>query len=110
MSRIREDANYDPRTDTYTYNKVQDITEHLESNLEEQVNGINGWTEERTMRKIGSITPMAFYKWYLKNKIADLSNVDKQAELVKFLESNPQFRTVDKLKHDTANQGNIIIK
>lgn len=110
MTRIREDADYDPRTGVYTYGKVQDITDHLEANLEEQVSGLNGWTENRSMRKIGSITPIAFFQWYIKNRIADLSAVDRQAELVKFLNSNPQFRTVDKLKHDTANQGNIVIK
>ena len=110
MTRTYEDADYDPRKDTLTYSKAQVITDHVEANLEEQVSGLNGWTEGRTMRKIGSITPMAFYHWYVTNKIGDLSPVDRQAELVKFLQSNPQFRTVDALKHDTANQGHVIIK
>ena len=110
MTRTREDADYDPRTGVYTYGKVQDITEHLEANLEDQVSGLNGWTETRTMRKIGSITPIAFYKWYIRNKIADLPAVERQAELVKFLQSNPQFMTVDSMKHDTANQGHVVIK
>jgi hypothetical protein len=110
MGIIREDADYDYRKGVYTYGRIQDITDHLEDNLEQQVSGLNGWTEGRTMRKIGSITPIAFYKWYLQNKIADLPKVEQQAELVKFLQSNPQFRTVDKLKHDTVDQGHIIVK
>ena len=110
MSRTRWDADYNPRKDTFHYVQQQDVTEHIEGNLQDQVDGFNGWTPDRSMRKIGSIPPLAFFKWYHENNIANLSTVDKQAELVKFLQKCVEYRTVDKLKHDTANQGHIIIK
>jgi hypothetical protein len=83
---------------------TQDYVPTLRENAWLQVNGNNGWTKNRTMRRVAQIPTLALQ--LAKDAGWD---VDDQNELRRFIESNPQWMTVKQFKAPSAHS-NIIIK
>ena len=77
----------------------------VESNRTSQKEPGNGFTQSREMRKIGAIPPSVYTK-----HIAPLPVEEQAAAIYKLLNDNPGFRTVEKIKTDTPNDGHIIVK
>lgn len=83
---------------------TQDYVPTITENAWLQLNGNNGWTKERTMRKVAQVPVLALE--IAKDEGWDL---DDQNDLRRFLESHPEFLTVKALKTQGGN-ANIIIK
>lgn len=75
----------------------------LEQNYVEKMNLNNGWTEKRLFRKIASIPNVAHLKAF-----QDGYDLDDPKDLRRFLQANPDYMTVERLK--STNTHNIIIK
>ena len=82
---------------------TQDYVPTIQENAWHQMNGGNGWTKDRTMRKVAQVPALALQ--IAKDAGWDL---DDQNELRRWLADNPQFMTVQAFK--TSNNPNIIIK
>jgi len=83
---------------------TQDYVPTIEENRWHKMSGGNGWTKERTMRKIASIPTLALA--IAKDEGWDL---DDQNELRRFITDHPEFMTVQSLKTH-GGHSNIIIK
>ncbi len=75
----------------------------LEQNYVEKMNSNNGFSEKRMFRKIASIPIVAHIKAF-----QDGYNLDDNKDLHRFLADNPDYMTVEKIKHD--NTHNIIVR
>ena len=83
---------------------TQDYVPTITENAWLQLNGGNGWTKDRTMRKVAQIPTLALQ--IAKDEGWDL---DDQNELRRWLAMHPEFMTVKALKTQGGN-ANIIIK
>ncbi len=106
------DATFDANKGTWSYHEIYDFAPVINENLALQQDPRNGWTTERTARRIASIPLQVLLadKEYRAASQANASTADRQAALWKFIERHPEYRTVDKLKHDNANDGHVIIR
>jgi hypothetical protein len=82
---------------------TQDYVPTIEENRWQKMNGNNGWTKGRTMRRVASIPTLAMQ--IARDEGWDL---DDRHELRRFIDSHPEFMTVKGFK--TSNNPNIIIK
>jgi hypothetical protein len=82
------------------------IGDVIAANIVSQKDGTNGWSEDRSMRRVG------FIPWsvYASNDFNSLDKEEKQLFLRTFLENNPQYRTVERLKTSGPSDGHIIVK
>ncbi len=82
---------------------VQNNIPVLEENYVRKMNSNNGFTKERLFRKIASIPEVANLK-----AAQDGYNLDDVKDLYRFLNDNPEYMTVDKIK--TQRSANIIMR
>jgi hypothetical protein len=108
--RTNETTYIDPKRGDVIYEAVEDISEALNDNLASQADPDNGFTAGRTMRKVANIPVSVYHQWARSIGYYSMSQADKWIHMRKFLKDNPQYSSVDKLKHNTVNQGSIIIK
>ena len=96
------------------YQLIYDLAPQINANNERKADGSNGFTKERTMRHIASFEGpgacAAYHAWAKRVGYYQMDRHQKRMAMYKFLSDHPEFCVVDKLKHDTANQGNLIIK
>jgi hypothetical protein len=71
---------------------VQDDIPVVRANQIEKMNGTNGFSKNRLFRKVASIPVVAVVE--AERQGYDMSD---RADIKKFLERNPQYRTVNKL-------------
>jgi len=112
VQKIRENVFYDDRTGNIYYEATENITDVLQENLILQKDDSNGFTKDRTMRQICNIPNAVYHQFAKRTGYYGMDASDKKKELEKFLKEYRQYCTGKDglLKHDTANQGNIIIK
>lgn len=106
MSHINEVIHFDPKTGNWGYHVTYDHSWLIKENKEAQQVGDNGWTKDRSMRRIGKIP----YELYADPDFRTLTTPERELFLRWFLDKNPQFRTVDKVLHVGANDGHVIVK
>jgi hypothetical protein len=75
----------------------------LEENYVAKMNANNGFSKERLFRKIASIPDVANMQAY-----KDGYNLDNTKDLYRFLNDNPDYMTVERLR--TYRSPNIIMK
>jgi hypothetical protein len=110
VRKIRDDVYFDERTGNIYYSAVEDITDIVNDNLVAQQDEGNGFTPDRTMRQIASIPLSIMHKLAKETGYYSMNAEDKRRALDTFLAKEQQYMTVDKMKHNTAHQGNIIVK
>jgi hypothetical protein len=110
VNKIRENVFYDERTGNIYYDAAEDITDILNDNLVAQADPNNGWTPDRMFRQTGNIPKCVYHQWAKRTGHYQMDGEQKKKNMEKFLKEYQQYATVDRLKHDTANQGHIIIK
>lgn len=108
--RMAESAYFDEKRGNIYYEAVEEITDAVNSNFESQADPNNGFTAGRTMRKIADIPVSVFHPWARKTGYYMMDKLDKWRAMKVFLREHPEYSTVTKLKHDTANQGSIFVK
>ena len=98
------DIRTDAKGDEFTSRSLvtQDYVPYISENAWHKMNG-DGWTKDRTMRKVASIPTLSVA--LAKDQGYDL---DDQNELRRWLSDNPQFMTVKQWKG--KSHPNIIIK
>jgi hypothetical protein len=82
---------------------VQDNIPVLEDNYVQKMNANNGMSEKRLFRKIASIPITAVLQATQQGY-----NLDDRKDLNRYLESNPDYLSVDRI--DSHRSPNIIIK
>jgi hypothetical protein len=82
---------------------VQNNIPVLEENYVAKMNSNNGFSKDRLFRKIASIPEVANLK-----AAQDGYNLDDPKDLRRFLNDNPDYMTVDKIK--TERSPNIIMR
>lgn len=95
-----------PRTSREVWDHEQGLIVHQEQDVEPLLNenhadrtsGNNGYSQFRTLRRIGSI-PMIFIEKVMNERGINLldGSPDAQKELRKLLHEYPAFKTVDKI-------------
>lgn len=100
---IRTDAKQDEFEATTLV--TQDYVPTINENAWLQLNGNNGWTKGRTMRRVARIPVLAMQ--IAKDEGWDL---DDKHELRRWLDQNPQFLTVKSIRPNPGGHANIIIK
>ncbi len=75
----------------------------LEENYVKKMNSNNGFSGKRMFRQIASIPDVAHIKAY-----QDGYNLDDRKDLFRFLQDNPDYMTVERLK--SHKSPNIIVK
>jgi len=108
--RKMEYSYFDPKRGDIYYQAVEEITDVVNSNLEAQADPNNGFTADRTMRKIADIPVSVFNTWAKKTGYNCMDKLDRWRAMKMFLKENPEYSTVSALKHNTVSQGNIFIK
>ena len=112
MHIINEDAYYDEKTGNIFYSVTKNITAVLQFNLDSQEEGHNGWTKERCFRNIANIDIEHRNHW-MKERGIPFNQLDKEYRrkvLEMYLNANPEYMAVKKLKNNTVNQGHIFVK
>lgn len=84
--------DFDPKTGQFILRQITDIEPYLRLNWEERKAIGKGFSQKRTLRKIGSIPIEALLSLPPEKAQAIMSD---DRELKKFLRENPQFRTCD---------------
>jgi hypothetical protein len=107
---INESAYFDEKRGNIYYSAVEDISDAVNSNLESQADPNNGFTEDKTLRKIADIPVSVFHPWARKIGYYAMDKLDRWRSMKMFLREHPEYSTVTALKHNTANQGSIFIK
>jgi hypothetical protein len=112
VHKIRENVYYDDRTGNIYYEATENITDVLRENEMFQKDERNGFTEDRTMRQMCNVPNAVFHQFARRTGYYGMDGADKKKELEKFLKEYRQYCTGKDglMKHDTAHQGNIIIK
>lgn len=108
--RANESAYFDTKRGDIYYQAVEEITDVVNSNLESQADPNNGFTTDRSFRKIADIPVSVFHPWARKVGYYAMDKLDRWRSMKMFLKEHPEYSTVTALKHDTANQGNIFIR
>jgi len=108
--RRNESAYFDEKRGDIYYQAVEEITDVVNSNLESQNDPNNGFTTDRSLRKIADIPVSVFHPWANKTGYYHMDKVDRWRSMRLFLKEHPEYSTVTALKHDTANQGHIVVK
>ena len=94
----RRDTHYDQATGVHTVRVTHDVEHILENNLAHRNAGNNGFSKERTFRKIGSI-PMHLLNEAFNEGINPLDGSPEAEKWIKnYLRDNPKFMTVDAIK------------
>lgn len=112
----REELTFDQQTGKVGYNARLDYRDLVLDNEARQKDPANGFTANRTMRQIGSIpleVLLDYSRKFMREHgigIHQLEKADEQAILVAFLNDNPQYRTVERMKTTNANDGHIIVR
>ena len=68
-----EEFLYDHTNDTAIVRKSYDISDYLDANKAALTNGTNGWSQDRTMKKVASI-PLALAEKWLTEEGIDATN------------------------------------
>jgi hypothetical protein len=100
------DGFYNHDTGDVEITQREYIGDILQENLDKQKDGSNGWTEDRSMRLVGSIP----WSLYADHNFRSLNRDERTIFLRWFLEQHPECRTVDKFLHVGPSDGHIIIK
>ena len=100
------DGFYDPDTGDIGITQQEYIGDIIQENLDKQKDGSNGWTEDRSMRHVGSIP----WSLYVDNDFRSLPKEERTLFLRWFLDKHPECRTVDKMLHVGPADGHIIVK
>jgi hypothetical protein len=97
MNRWVEET-FDHSTGMFYIKRTEDVEPLIEEMALERSNGNNGWTKDRTMRKIGSI-PLLEVERVLREKGINLMANTKEAHkyVVEYLKDNKKFMSVDKI-------------
>ena len=101
------DADIDEAKNVLSVVQHQYIKDIVDANVMLHKDPDNGFTEERSFRRIGSIPINEWHKMGF-SKIED--RAERELKMRKYLQENPQYRTVGAIKHDNANDGHIIVK
>jgi len=106
MSHMNEVITFDPKTGKWSYAVTYDHSWLLKENKEAKKDAGNGWTKDRTMRKIGKIP----YELYVDPHFRALTTDERHLFLKWFLDKRPEFRTVEHIITPTPSPGHVIIK
>ena len=99
---VRRTYDYDSSTKLHRERATADVEHIVEDALVHKNAGNNGWSKERTFRKIGSI-PMHLLNEAFNQGINPLDgSEDAKKWVTRFLQDNPKFMTVDRLKTNKA--------
>lgn len=101
-----EEFSVDLKTGKWGYTVTHDHSDLIKKNIDAQNDGSNGFTKDRTLRRIGSI-PMELY---VDPDFQQLTTDERTVFLKWFLGKHPQFRTVDKMLHVNPAPGNVWIR
>ena len=110
IRQTTEFAYFDPKRGDIYYQAVEEITDVVNSNYESQADPNNGFTADRTMRKVADIPVSVYHLWAKKIGYYQMDKLDRWRAMKLFIKEHPEYSTVTALKHDTANQGSIFIK
>jgi hypothetical protein len=95
---VRKVYDYDVHTKMHHERTIMDVESIVDENTDVRNNGNNGFSKERNFRKIGSI-PMLLLNEAFKEGINPMDGSPEADKwLRKFLQANPKFMTVDRLK------------
>jgi hypothetical protein len=97
MARIRREK-FDHDTNTLYVQETEDVESVLEDNAEERNSGRNGFSVERSFRKIGSIPLIMLDDAFRKGINPFNGSPEGQKWIREFLQNNPKLMTVDRLK------------
>jgi hypothetical protein len=100
------DGFYDEDSGDLSITQQEHIGDILQENLAKQKDGNNGWTQDRSMRHVGSVP----WSLYIDNDFKSLSKPERTIFLKWFLEQHPECRTVDKMLHVGPADGHIFVK
>jgi len=111
------DIDVNDNRNVVTCKRVEDIAPLLNENALLKEDPRNGFTDNRSFRRVGSIPPTrvlrdvmpAMKKLELEYSGNDLVTA-RSKWYREYLNKHPEFRTVDKMVSHQANEGNIIIK
>lgn len=109
------EADYDERTGKLDIKMAEYIGDVLQENIIGQKDPANGFTMNRTMRKVASIPSTIFREWQMEfERIGGKRQTNWGNDWRKFrdrkLADHPEYRTVDKMLHVSPNAGNIVVK
>lgn len=94
LNPIGETSHYDSLTDTLTIKKSQDVEPFLNEMRREKNDNPDGFTDERTMRKIGSIPLSLAHKWLVEDGF-DCLDPNNAKEVRRRLNEFTKLRAVD---------------
>ena len=100
------DGFYNEKTGEIGITQQEYIGDVIQSNIEKQKDGTNGWTKDRNMRQVGSIP----YSILMDSEFRNLNPEERHLALKWLLEKHPEFRTVDKMLHVGPADGHILVK
>lgn len=109
------EAEYNERTGVLNLQMAEWIGDVLVDNLLDQKDPRNGFTQDRTMRRVASVPISVFREWQIEfERIGGKRQLHWQDDWRKFREKkladHPEYRTVDKMLHVTPHAGNILVK
>jgi hypothetical protein len=80
--------------DNFEITHGQDITPILRANYIMRKDALNGWTPDRSMKRIGSIPSLILYE-YLKKypELKEGDNIQQHRVLSKIFQDHPEFRS-----------------
>jgi hypothetical protein len=90
-----DDYHYDSLTDRLVIKRSEDVSAHLNMIQQQKNENSDGWTDRRTMRKIGSIPMSVAAKWLAEDGF-DCMDPNNAKEVKRRLNTNAKLRTVDK--------------
>jgi len=109
VEEVRKEHYYDSSSKMHHERTTHDVEHILEENADHRSHGNNGFSKERTFRKIGSI-PMLLLNEAFKEGINPLDGSPEAEKWVrKLMAENPKFMTVDAIDSGKTKRG-IIIK
>jgi hypothetical protein len=109
------EAEYSERTGVLNVKMAEFIGDVIQGNILDQKDAGNGFTRERTMRRVAAVPATVFRQWQKEfERIGGKNQIHWTDDWRKFrdkkLAAHPEFRTVDKMLHVTPNAGSILVK
>lgn len=108
MTVVRERAWFDG--DNLKFDRITDNSAIHNDNDDRKKDPSRGFSPERTLQHIGRIPCDVYHAWAMKIGYYQMDKDKKKAELIKFLQENPQWSPVERLVNHGANDSHIIIK
>ena len=91
-----ETSHYDELTDRLTIKRSEDVSGHLNDTRQEKNDNPDGYSKDRTWRKIGSI-PMSLAAQWLAEEGFDCLDPNNAKEVRRRLNEHDKLRTVDRM-------------